>query len=363
MIPSRTSAATARAALLGAAEPRCVSHDRHVHPRRGPEGEELATDVVRFGAPIGHADSVVLVSSGVHGVEGHAGSGLQQLLLGEGRLDRLPPRTAVVLVHAVNPYGFAWSRRVDHDNIDVNRNFVDYADLPDNPRYDEIDPILNPAELDLDDTGYLADLLAFWHEVGDEVAFRTISGGQYSHPRGVQFGGQGPSWSRAALERIWDEHLAGARHALALDIHTGLGPRGRLTVFQTADGDEAAAALGPAWFADWLYRSDRTGSVDHGLLGVGFDAWAAAAPGRPSVATFVIEFGTLEPTEGVGVFRADNWLHHHGDPRSAVGERIRADMRDFFDLDDDAWRRDVADQGLDALHRALDGIEAGDHRP
>lgn len=362
MIPHRTDYAASRATLLGAAEQAGATLSRHVHPLRGPDDEELATDVARFGAPIGEADSVVLISSGLHGVEGHAGNGLQQLLVDEGRFAHLPPRTAVVLLHAVNPYGFAWSRRVDHDNIDVNRNFVDDADLPANPRYADIDPLLNPAELDLDDVSFLGDLLAFWQEVGDEVAFRTISGGQYSHPRGVQFGGQGPSWSRTTVERIWDEHLVGARHALALDIHTGLGPHGRLTVFQTADAHEAAAALGPAWFPSWLYRSDRTGSVDHGLLGVGFDAWAAAAPGRPEVATFVIEFGTKEPTDGVTVFRADNWLHHHGDPRSEVGRRIRTMMRDFFAVEDEAWRTAVADQGLEALHRALDGIEAGEHR-
>ena len=136
----------------------------------------------------------------------------------------------------------------------------------------------------------------------------------------------GRSWSRAALERLWDTHLVGAANGIALDIHTGLGPFGRLTVFQTADAQEPAAELGATWYPSWLYRSDRTGSVDHGLLGPGFDEWAAAAPGRPAVATFVLEFGTREPTEGVTVFRADNWLHHHGDP-TRLSSGTRSDAR------------------------------------
>ena len=364
MIPELDDHRTARQAFLAAAEAAGATFDAHPHPLLGPDGEALFTDTARFGAPVGEADTVVLISSGLHGVEGHAGSGLQRLLLATGRLEQLPPGVAVVLLHAVNPYGFAWSRRVDHENIDVNRNFADYDELPANPRYAEVDRFLNPTtpDLDPDDTAFLADLLAFWQEHGDAVAFRTLSGGQYDHPHGVQFGGGHASWSRHTLERVWATHLAGAAHAVALDIHTGLGPLGRLTVFQTADEHEPAAALGTAWFPSWCYRSDRTGSVDHGLLGVGFDAWAAEDATRPAVATFVVEFGTYDPTGGISVFRADNWLHHHGDPTSPLGLEIRSRMRDFFFVADPTWRTDVADQGLAALHAALDGVARGDHR-
>ncbi len=364
MIPHLTDYRTARTALLGAAEQAGATLTSYPHPLLGPNGEALSTDSARFGAPVGEAHTVVMVSSGLHGVEGHAGNGLQQWLVADGRLATLPAGVAVVLIHAVNPYGMAWSRRVDHQNVDVNRNFLDFADLPANERYADVDPYLNPTgdTLDLDDTSYLQPLLAFWAEVGDDIAFRTISGGQYTHPRGIQFGGQQATWSRRTLEQIWTDHLAGATDALALDLHTGLGPLGRLTVFQTADDHEPAAALGTAWFPSWCYRSDRTRSVDHGLLGVGFDAWAALDPDRPSVATFVVEFGTYEPTGGATVFRADNWLHHHGDPTSALGAEVRSRMRDFFFVADPAWRTDVADQGLAALHAALDGVARGDHR-
>lgn len=359
MIPELTDYASSRAALLSAAADAGAELGGHTHPLRGPGGEELATDTARFGASVGEAHTVVLVNSGVHGVEGHAGNGLQQLLVAGGRPAGLPAGVALVLVHAVNPYGFAWSRRVDHDNVDVNRNFIDYADLPENPRYGEVDPILNPAELDPDDESFLGELLAFWAEVGDDVAFRTLSGGQYAHPHGVQYGGQEATWSRRTLERIWGEHLDGAHTAITLDTHTGLGPFGRLTVFQTADEHEPAAALGQQVFPEHIYRSNRTDSIDHGLLGPGLDVWA---DGRLETSTFVIEFGTYEPMQGLTVFRNDNWLHRHGDPASPVGLKIRGQMQDFFFPGDEAWRRDVADQGLEAIHRTLDAVVAGQHR-
>lgn len=124
-------------------------------------------------------------------------------------------------------------------------------------------------------------------------------------------------------------------------------------MFQTADEHEAAAQAGAAWFPEWLYRSSRTDTIDHGVMGPGFDEWAA---GKLNSSAFVLEFGTHEPVGGIGVFRADNWLHSHGDPTSETGLTVRQRMRDFFFVEDEGWRRDVADAGLASLHAGLDGI-------
>src|SRR5690606_39012055 len=103
----------------------------------------------------------------------------------------------------------------------------------------------------------------------------TLNGGQYTHPEGVQFGGRHVSWSRRTLEQIWSEQLVGARLAVNLDVHTGLGPMGRLTVFQTADDHDLAAQLGSTWYPEHVFRVPREveDPIDHGLLGPGFDAW------------------------------------------------------------------------------------------
>ncbi len=334
----------------------------HVHPRTGPDGGELATDVARWGAPVGRADRVVMITSGLHGVEGHAGHGLQRQLMSSGRLGSLPDGLAVVAVHAANPYGWAWSRRVDHENVDVNRNFLDYADLPDNPLYGEVDPTVNPTDADLDpsDTSFLEVLLEFWGRVGDHTAMKTLNGGQYQFPHGIQYGGDHMTWSRRMLESIWDEHLTGVEAAINLDVHTGLGPVGRLTVFQTADEDEPSAELGARLYSEYLYRADRTVEepLDTGLLGPGFDAWAAARADAGSApirtANFVLEFGGLDLINGLSAFRADNWLHHHGDWASPTGQRIRQMMEDHFFVRDGDWRQQVAEQGEMAWTVVLD---------
>ena len=60
-------------------------------------------------------------------------------------MSRLAADTALVLVHANNPHGFAHQRRVNEDNIDLNRNFIDFdAEIPDSPGYAELHPALVP---------------------------------------------------------------------------------------------------------------------------------------------------------------------------------------------------------------------------
>jgi hypothetical protein len=74
----------------------------------------------------------------------------------------------------------------------------------------------------------------------------------------------------------------------------------------------------------------------------------------------VVEFGTLDELVVLGAMRADNWLHHHGDPTSPVGEAVRARTRDAFFVEDPAWRARVAEDGMACVHAALDAVEASD---
>jgi hypothetical protein len=359
LIAPLTDYVSSRRAVLDAAAAHGATFSRHVHPLAGPSGEELSTDVARIGPPPGEARAVVLASSGTHGVEGHAGTGLQLLMLADPRLASLPADVALVFVHALNPYGMAWSRRVDHENIDVNRNFVDFAGaLPTNDLYWDIDPVMNPSDptFDPEDDAWQQEVWDFIGRVGMMEGFVALSGGQYAKPTGMQYGGAGPSWSRRTIEAIWRTHVAGAELALDLDIHTGLGPPNVLTLFQTADAEEPAGLLGAEWFPS-VARYDRTTTdkPQSGLLGPGLHT---ITPDGTLGTTLTVEFGTCPEAVVLGAMRADNWLHQHGDPTSPLGETIRARCRDAFFVGDDVWRTAVADDGMAVFHQALDCASA-----
>ena len=108
---------------------------------RGPGCETLGIDIVWFGDA--KARRVVLHSSGLHGVEGFAGSAIQIQTVRE--LPRISEGTALILVHILNPYGISWLRRANENNVDLNRNsLIDdaYTGAPEN--YSKLDPFLNP---------------------------------------------------------------------------------------------------------------------------------------------------------------------------------------------------------------------------
>src|SRR4029450_13050611 len=75
---SRTYA-EARERFLAAADGAGLDVHTHAPPMLGRDGEPLAMDVARFGAP--DAPALLMITSGCHGIEGFCGSGVQGALL------------------------------------------------------------------------------------------------------------------------------------------------------------------------------------------------------------------------------------------------------------------------------------------
>src|SRR6266481_105950 len=193
---------------------------------RGPAGENLGIDIAWFGTE--NPRRILLHSSGLHGVEGFAGSAIQLQFL-----DSLPPvpaETAFVIVHVLNPYGMAWLRRVNENNVDLNRNCLGntaYAGAP--SAYVELESFLNPQSPPTSD---LFTLKAGWLILrhGMPALKQAVVGGQYEYPKGLFFGGkrleQGPEKYKTFLTL----HLASAERIIAIDVHTGLGKYGEDTL-------------------------------------------------------------------------------------------------------------------------------------
>ena len=193
---------------------------------RGPNGETLYLDTARFG-PADAANMLVLIA-GTHGVEGHCGSGAEIAWMRSGGPAKLPPGTGALLIHALNPYGFAWTRRVTEDNVDLNRNFVDHdKGYPKNDGYLKIANAVLPVEWSEASSAETDRVFAAYAQKHGAFGLQSaISGGQYTHPDGIFFGGTAPSWSNRTVRAIAREELSQARRVGIIDFHTGLGPFG-----------------------------------------------------------------------------------------------------------------------------------------
>ena len=329
--------ADTRAKFRAAAEQASAALDVHVNPNaRQPDGGDLTTDVARLGPVPGEAARVLIASSGTHGVEGFCGSGCQIGMLETGASDLLPADCALVLVHAINPYGFAWLRRVTEGNIDLNRNNLDHgAGHPANPKYAEVHAWLTPQ--DWDGPGREAAdaaIAAYINEHGLFAFQEAVSGGQYDFPDGLFFGGRALCWSARTWRKIVELHCRGAQRVAHLDFHTGLGDYGACEIISVEGAGAERARL---WYGDEVKspeKNDSLSAVVTGSMENGFDGIAQ----ETEVTTVALEYGTKPLYDVLEALRADNWLHLYGDPASDRGKAIKRQIRDAFYGDEPEWK-------------------------
>lgn len=353
--PFSASYSEARPKFMEAAREAGAEQWSYAHPEKGPDGGDLFTDCAWIGPR--DATSVLVLVSGTHGVEGYCGSGAQIDWLRRGEHQLVGPDKAVLLVHAINPYGFAWKRRVTNENVDMNRNFIDFnGPLPTNSQYDTLAAAVKPTDWS-EETQKASRkvLLDFAVANGSAALAQAISGGQYSHPDGIFFGGFEPTWSRLTLETIFTDHLSTAMNIGLIDYHTGLGPEGYAEPIITSPAGSAETLRAMQWHGQAAKCIDAGDSVSAEITG----DWLAAAPELAPQAKFTgisLEYGTVDSARVLDALRADNWLHAHGDPSGPDAKAIKQQIMDAFYVDTDVWRGMVLGQSLMTVRQTINGL-------
>ncbi len=330
-------------------------HEQVVHPERGPDGGELTTDVGYIGPQ--DAEAVLVLISGTHGVEGFCGSGLQIELMNQWDTSRRATTCGLLVIHALNPYGFAWLRRVTHENIDLNRNWVDFSQpLPANPGYDELAEVLVPRLWTQETVRQRAEAeRKFAAAHGYAALGKALNAGQYTHPDGIHYGGCGSSWSRQTQTAIFTTHLSQAKRIAIIDVHSGLGPRGIGERIMTMQPASAAFGRATKWFGYSVASTIDGTATSSSIQG---DALSAASGilSHAEVTAVALEFGT-QPLDVVHeAVCADVWLHTHGDPKSALGQSLKQRVREAFYVDMPDWKGMVVGQGLLICRQAIAGL-------
>lgn len=343
--------ADARTAFLAAAGARGATLEAIEHPMKGPDGGRLSTDLAWIGPR--DATKVLMVMSGTHGVEGLCGSACQidWLLLERS----LPADVAVLLVHLINPYGTAWEQRGTEDHVDLNRNFVDHdAPYRATPLYAK----LHDAFLCRERSGPArraaeATIAAFRAEHGEQGYAQTVFGGQYSHPDGLNFGGNAPTWSNRCLLAISRRYLDRARHVVLLDYHTGLGPFGYASLILFANRLDPLHVRAESWFGSTVMPVGGPDVIP--ILGHTGHGLQVALPDT-KVTPITVEFGTFDVETECRVVIDDLWLKTHGDRNSEEGRRIKRALVDFFYPSSSDWRELIALRSRQVIASALDGL-------
>ncbi|MEM8986774.1 MAG: DUF2817 domain-containing protein [Pseudomonadota bacterium] len=319
----------------------------------GPDGESLVCDIAYIGEP--SAENLLIVSSGCHGAEAGCGSGVMTGWISEGGAQRLPSNTAVLLLHTLNPWGFAYMARTTEENVDLNRNFIDFPnETPENQDYARLHSSFLPGDWTSNSIASIfRDMADYRQQYGEDAYLSAMRAGQYQFADGIGYGGARPSWSRNMFEHV--VKLAGARRRRVafVDIHTGVGDYAEPVFICFHPPGGAAYSRAAKW---WGFKdSGRGAGRPEGRAAYNGTIFEAFPKLLPDVETTVtcLEFGTL-PMEDVqlGII-ADNWLRRTPAAGEAGLLSARKLVRDAFYPDDSEWRSKVFPQAVSILEQTI----------
>ncbi len=323
----------------------------YTHSDTGPDNETLGSDMLWLGPR--QASRVLVLISGTHGVEGFVGSAIQQLVLSlfNSRDLTLPDDFALLFIHALNPWGFAWCRRCDEQGIDLNRNFVDFStSLPANPDFARIRPWLYEENKEKRQQG----LAACQQSMGQTAYEVALSGGQYVDSAAPFFGGTQPAHGRQVIERLMSEFELADRDLLVLDLHSGLGPWAYAELIcdhpLESDGESVARRMYGAAVA----LPARGSSFSVPKLGLLDYAWHGMM--NPRSCFLTLEFGSYGTGPLFDCLIDEHLAWQQGPPANWQQSSVRAQLVEHFCPADADWRNAVLFRSLQLVKQGIKGL-------
>ncbi len=320
----------------------------------GPNGEMLSIDIaIQSGSMPNQA---LLISSGLHGVEGFFGSAVQLAVMKQWQDDpHLRPTQRLILIHALNPYGFAWRRRANEDNVDLNRNLIlSCESFHGSPAiYKDIDHILNPKRPPSRWDWINFRLICPTAKHGQAILEQAITAGQYDYPQGLFYGGTEPSYLSKILSDNLDRWLGLSQKVIHLDFHTGLGAWATYKLLF----DHPLSDNQYAWLKSYF------GTVSVEAISDEQSGWKGGlghfcktyAKDRDYICALA-EFGTYKGLQVLAGLRAENQSYFWGNSNSSRTEYTRQRLVELFCPKSASWRKDSIRQAITLVDQAINGL-------
>lgn len=320
-----------------------------------PGEEDLTIDWISSEA-LEKNEKVLIFTTGEHGVECYVGSAMMQRFIENYLLQLNPANTGLLLVHAINPWGMKYHRRVNPNNVDLNRNFL-YGEAfnPDfNPEYNFYTDLLNPKK---PVSGYRLGNIAFythylWHLVGKgyPAVKHVILLGQYRFPEGLFYGGEGYQLETQTLVDLYRTTFRLYDQIVHLDMHTGYGPRYQMSLVNSVLEIKSSAEFVKEFNYPLVVAANPQEfyAVNGDMIDFVYALQQNEFPGKNFYSTS-FEFGTL----GDGIYgqigcprimALENYLFWYGAANESLAVRIKADFEELFNPAAIDWKeKAVAD--------------------
>jgi Protein of unknown function (DUF2817) len=318
--------------------------------------QQLTIDVASFGNPA--APKALVISSGLHGVEGLFGAAVQLATIEKYVANQqLPADLQLITIHILNPFGCAGYRRWNEANIDLNRNFLlgdeTYAGYP--PAYPALDRFLNPRSAPSPLEPFLLKSLALIGKYGMSALKNTLPVGQYDFPQGLFFGGNAPSQTQTILATHLRSWLGAAQQVIHLDLHSGLGKWGTYQLF----AEIASNSPRYRWLADRFEHLLPLDADDRVYQPRGtFGRWCQSECADLTYDFILAEFGTYSMLRVLKALRAENRAYWWGNKTDPAYIRAQQELLEVFVPKSDRWRKIALARGVALCWAGITALQA-----
>lgn len=326
-----------------------------------PDDKALTTDValIRFinsdTKPAEKNQNLIVVMSGLHGIEGYVGSALQSKLI-DDLSEVKTSHTDYLFIHALNPYGFKNNRRVNRNNIDLNRNFMlqenDFKIQ--NPAYAEINSFLNPetpVKLSyFNRVGFLLSSVKLILQYSLETLREAVLKGQYQFPNGLYFGGQQYQYQKAMIDQIVNQSIYKYSNVFTLDLHTGYGQKNKLHILAASMKQPSAEQLNKIFTFERIDYGDK--KKFYHTTGDLITYLEAKSTPTTHIIGGTFEFGTLDSQKTLGSIESlrrtvlEN-QNHHQVADTETSDQVNSLFQDMFYPQDPIFKQQCFEQAHD----------------
>lgn len=354
--------------------------------------------------PTKGAKKTLVIQSGLHGIEGFVGSAIQYDFAKKliDNFEVSPLKVNLLFIHGINSWGFANIRRVNENNVDLNRNFPipitekskdnlkddlkddlkgelkdnlndnrndnlkDHSNYiknlynTDNVGYQKLNTFLNPP-LEFKDSRF--HYFTFVFQAIKLIIFngmkslkQSVLQGQYQYSKGIFYGGQEPQIVNT-VELVLNKFLDSQSEIVFVDLHTGYGTRGQLHLLLDANTD------GELPFFQNIFNPEKielTSDKNFYQVKGGYLAYLKNRFKSKNIKFngITFEFGTLNSNTTFGTLKSlynmviENQTYFYGaSPQDQ--QFVHQKFREHFYPSDPDWRAKTLEQGNNSLFKVL----------
>lgn len=324
--------------------------------------EDGTIDLI-IGEPAGSHEAMLLMTIGEHGIEGYAGAAVTHQFIEQSLQHVRYDSTGVCFIHGVNPWGMKNFRRVNENNVDLNRNYIiDRENVPRNinKEYEVMRHLFVPEGV-IDEyqeaREHIYSFLGSGIKLDGFDAMASAKGmGQYQFPKGVYYGGESDEKSAIFIKEIQHDLLERYDRVIHMDWHTALGPTNEVTmVISERDGRDAESLK-----QTYGLKNIQTYNPNDVLGDSTNHFYYVRDTHYPDkqLMSALFEFGTFGTSTKAAIREfltiiLENRLYFEGTKDPVARNEIRKEFMAMFYPEDADWRDAVLREGFQAIEHIL----------